>query len=587
MFGARFADVWGWLASEARVHMIASSTGMTDPIDEHPIERVLNTGEAAVAALRRFFAGYFWLILKNVVGWLLILGALPIGIALPGPGGLPMFLIGFALVAFPSKRRITSHVLRGRPLRIEASIFTSLTTVMSLLVISVLLWVIGERYRQLIAYFQLDPERSTPGFIAAVAGVCIIAAIVTFAVMRLSLLLTNKILRLVPRIRRMIRPYLRKMGIVLLPPPRPGTGDASGRQGAEILEFSATSRERYVRWWNAARPWVRRFLGLGVTAALLYYVIEPIVRGWYGVEWRVNLIRPVEFVVAVALGALFLVVFRVFPWWVLLSVFGYRLHGAPATRIWVTSNLAKYLPGIVSQLKVRAALARPYNVDAATCITTHVLERILFVIANIVFATVCLLLLGMGRIESDRARWWMVVAICVMPLLLPLLHPRVFYSVINRIVLASGRPRLQTNVRGWTLAAALLWKIGGLAFMSFVIWIICNGPLGLPLGKWWLVGGIYCVAWLAGFIAFWAPGGIGVREAVFMTLLLLALPNYTLNQFSIQSLEAFAGVLALVLRVWSIACEILVTLVSYFLDVQGALDSVRGQTIRSPVLRKR
>lgn len=566
--------------------MIASSTGMTDPIDEHPIERVLNTGEAAVAALRRFFAGYFWLILKNVVGWLLILLAFPIGISLPGPGGLPVFLIGFALVAFPGKRKITSHVLRGRPLRIEASIFTSLTTVMSLLVISALLWVIGEKYRQLIAYFKLDPERSTPGFIAAVAGVCIIAAIVTFGVMRLSLLLTNKILRLVPRIRRLVRPYLRKMGIVLLPPPRPGS-ESTGRHGAEILEFSATSRERYIRWWNASRPWVRRFLGLGVTAALLYYVIEPIVRGWRGAEWHINLIQPIEFVVAVGLGAAFLVVFRTLPWWVLLSVFGHRLPGAAATRIWVTSNLAKYLPGILSQLTVRAAMARPYNVDAATCTTTHVLERILFTIANIGFATVCLLLLGMGRIESDRARWWMVVAICVMPLLLPLLHPRVFYSVINRLVLASGRPRLQTKVSGWTLAACLLWKIAGLAFMSFTIWIFAHEPLALPLSKWWLVGGIYCVAWLAGFIAFWAPGGIGVREAVFMTLLLLALPNYTRNQFSIRDLAAFAGVLALVLRVWSIACEILVTIVAYTLDVQGALESVRGQTIRSPVLRKR
>src|SRR5437870_10670794 len=105
------------------------------PVEDDPIERVLNNVEAAVAAVRRFFAGYFWLILKNVVGWLLIILALPVGIALPGPGGLPMFLIGFAMVAFPGKRKLTSHFLRGRPLAIEASIFTSLTTFVSIIVI--------------------------------------------------------------------------------------------------------------------------------------------------------------------------------------------------------------------------------------------------------------------------------------------------------------------------------------------------------------------------------------------------------------------------------------------------------------------
>src|SRR6185436_11852003 len=73
--------------------------------------------------LVQFFTSYFWFIVKNVIGWIFILGSLPIGIALPGPGGIPLFLIGFALVTFPGKRRLTARVLRGRRMQLEARVY--------------------------------------------------------------------------------------------------------------------------------------------------------------------------------------------------------------------------------------------------------------------------------------------------------------------------------------------------------------------------------------------------------------------------------------------------------------------------------
>jgi hypothetical protein len=52
--------------------------------------------------IKEFFAGYFWFILKNVIGWTFMLLSPVLGVAVPGPGGLPLFLIGFALVTFPA-----------------------------------------------------------------------------------------------------------------------------------------------------------------------------------------------------------------------------------------------------------------------------------------------------------------------------------------------------------------------------------------------------------------------------------------------------------------------------------------------------
>src|SRR5215212_7087953 len=108
-----------------------------------------------IAMFRRFIAEYFWFVFKNVIGWIFILGALPVGIAVPGPGGIPLFLIGFALVTFPGKRKLTTRVMRGVAVRFDPAYFTFLVTFISILITAGLLWFVAKRYEDLLAKFHL------------------------------------------------------------------------------------------------------------------------------------------------------------------------------------------------------------------------------------------------------------------------------------------------------------------------------------------------------------------------------------------------------------------------------------------------
>src|SRR5580698_6671553 len=66
----------------------------------------------------RYFVRYAAVIIKNVVGWALMIAALGLGSFFPIPIGTPLFLIGFAMITLPGKRRLTSSALRGIPIRI-------------------------------------------------------------------------------------------------------------------------------------------------------------------------------------------------------------------------------------------------------------------------------------------------------------------------------------------------------------------------------------------------------------------------------------------------------------------------------------
>src|SRR5687767_4980798 len=99
-------------------------------------------------------ANWFWFILKNVIGWLLILTAMAIGPVVPGPGGLPLFLIGFGPITFPGKRRITARVLSGAPVPPDSKAYRR-----GVALVSVLLPAIVLIY---LAYEHLLPYRTSP-----------------------------------------------------------------------------------------------------------------------------------------------------------------------------------------------------------------------------------------------------------------------------------------------------------------------------------------------------------------------------------------------------------------------------------------
>ena len=137
--------------------MATDSHAPSKPSRPSPAATPTTHGRAERAGVTSYFAGYFWFILKNVVGWTFILGSPVLGLAVPGPGGIPVFLIGFALVTFPGKRRLTSRVMRGRGLPIEAEIFTFITAVVAILTTSILMALLSANYDRFLTWLGFDP----------------------------------------------------------------------------------------------------------------------------------------------------------------------------------------------------------------------------------------------------------------------------------------------------------------------------------------------------------------------------------------------------------------------------------------------
>ena len=154
-----------------------------------------------VSVPRRLVADYFWFVLKNVLGWILILMAWPVGLLVPGPGGIPIFLIGFALVTFPGKRSLTARVLHGTPVDLRQRRYAWVTLVAAAALPAAVFW-----FGQIKHYGWGDWLTDHHWALLEIyAG----AFAISWVLAKLALRGLNVLLRYVPAVRRRVRPWLR------------------------------------------------------------------------------------------------------------------------------------------------------------------------------------------------------------------------------------------------------------------------------------------------------------------------------------------------------------------------------------------
>jgi hypothetical protein len=495
--------------------------------------------------------------LKNVVGWLFLLGSFLLG-PVPGPGGIVLFLIGFGMISFPGKRKLIVRIFRGRrfDLRDRRLHLAAVAAALGIAV-GAMAW-----------FFWRDRGRwhaapiSPAGRVGIYCGLVVASWLLVQSMLRAG----NAFVGVLPKIRRTVRPKLRRRGVHLLPPFRRRNRGDSG----EIVRLHERHRTRLSNAWTKVKPWLKRVVGVGITVAIFAWMLKPVVNKWDEVGERVKAIHWGYFFLAAAMFAAFLFAFRVMSWRTILAGFGYKLPLAPATRIWSTSELARYLPGAIWQVVGRVYLCKPYGVRGTVCSASQLLELVVFLLANILVALSCLLWFG-TKLDPAAAKQ-MYVVMPLVPLLMLILHPKVFYTLLTKYMTWRGKELPARRVRGKTLTLLAVWSIVGLLWQAAALWVLTHEPLKLELSKWWVVAGSYGLAWCAGFIAFWAPAGLGVREYVFVMAMMFALPEDVRKDFGDkQVLFAFLAFLGILLRLWATAGELMLTSLAYLLDYRGAL----------------
>lgn len=182
-------------------------------------------------------------------------------------------------------------------------------------------------------------------------------------------------------------------------------------------------------------------------------------------------------------------------------------------RGYFVGQLGKYVPGGVWGVVGRGAWARRGGVASPAAYGSALLSMVTAYLAACVVVALCLLLgLGPSVGRAVTAGTGLLTSVGLVAL-----HPRWSGPLLGAIERWTGREIPLRMPPWWTSVGFVARQLPSWLLISAATWATARG-LGVELGPG-AVTLATCLSWLAGFLAVPVPGGLGVREAVFVALL--------------------------------------------------------------------
>jgi hypothetical protein len=255
---------------------------------------------------------------------------------------------------------------------------------------------------------------------------------------------------------------------------------------------------------------VVRSVGLAVAVLGVFFVGRELVRSWDEVRDAIADANPGLLLLALLVGATGFLVIGL-GWRRCLAALGSHPPARDALHWYYVGQLGKYVPGGIWNVVGRGEMARRGGVPASIGYGSTVLSLGLTYLAAILTVALALVAGAAGR----EGGWWWQPVLALLPLGVLALHPRVVEAVL-RLARRVSRRELAIPVPRWGVSVGLLvWHVPAWLAIGAATWLVAVAlDPGAPDFRNLLFATV--LSWVVGFLVVPAPGGIGVREAVFV-----------------------------------------------------------------------
>jgi len=265
-----------------------------------------------------------------------------------------------------------------------------------------------------------------------------------------------------------------------------------------------------------ARPRIWRIVQFVAGALVVALAVRSVALNWQTlrtqpIEWRIS----TGWIIA-SIAVVFAAYAVLIEAWrrVVLSM-GEVLPFFPAARIWFLASLGKYVPGKVWAVAGAAVLAQRAGVDPSVAVAGALILQALALAsgATAVALTAREAFQAIGPGLAPIA--YLIVAASLAGIML--LGSQRLLDRVSRVLPASF-PRLRATSPG-TLVAAFCANLFAWVAYGFALICLARGLLpevSLSLAQ---AVGVFTSSYLVGFIALFAPGGLGPRESMFLLML--------------------------------------------------------------------
>ena len=289
---------------------------------------------------------------------------------------------------------------------------------------------------------------------------------------------------------------------------------------------------------------LKRVLKWALFLALIYFVGRAIVHQLSLIDWSTLHFRALPLVGAfVVLTVIYAA--RTFSFRFLLDGYGITLPWSQTNVVAWIPQIGKYIPGQIASIAGAVGLLRRFGVGGAVSLSVVLVMDGIAVLTGLITGSPLLLWEPVKRVFPLG---WIGCLVVVVGGAVAL-HPKVFGKLLNLALAKMKRPPVEAIPRVIDYVVPMLlgflqWILAGLA-----LWLIARSVTDVSprhLGLFIPIAGLaYTVSYLTPF----APGGLGVREAIFGATLVVLIGSpaavvvvvMRLIQTFVEVLMAFAG----------------------------------------------
>ena len=231
-----------------------------------------------------------------------------------------------------------------------------------------------------------------------------------------------------------------------------------------------------------------------------------------------------------------------FIWFRLANSFGLKTPFSETVRIWLLSRFGRYIPGKIPFLLMRINLYKSVPAETVTLatITEHV---------SSVAAAFFIVLLSLGDLPEEYGNipfYWIILIIAAF---LVLLKPSILGYLFNKILALFRKAPIQLLPSYKTVIACVLAYTIPIALNGAGLFFVFNALTSVDISYYPIITGLFYASSLIGLLAFFAPGGVGVREGLMMVIFsqFLDEPVVIVGAIAIRFITIFSEFLLLVI----------------------------------------
>ncbi len=265
-----------------------------------------------------------------------------------------------------------------------------------------------------------------------------------------------------------------------------------------------------------------------LTLAAFYPLVRILVADWDDIRTVLSNIRWDLLLVSL------LLLFIVLPLmasisWISLRFLNSDLASRKVVSIYFISQLAKYLPGGIWAFPGRMIAYRAAGVEQSRSIASVFREVSALVLASV---AVSLLIVFQDFPISKLVQWALIIG-CVASILAILATQTAWFWRILKTLKVSNLSMFPSPSGDQTGQLTSLKWLPGAFLAGLVFWL----AMGIPFQQlsravspqaytlsWVGTAAVFALAWTVGFVVFFAPAGLGVRESVLSLLLSTFMP---------------------------------------------------------------